>query len=242
MRTESVYRRLRERIVTGGYAAGERLTELSVSAVLEVSRTPVREALRRLEGDGLVRGAGRGVIVAALSGEALAHAYAVRASLEALTAETAAARQRAGRIAPADLADLGRDNTLLAEVTKAGDYDQAMLLNRRFHRRVAELAANPIALEMLDRLWDQIVVSTRASLTPPRRPDAVVAEHRLLVRAIADGEAERAGRIAAGHARATAPAADAGVPDVGATNRSATNRTSTNKSATDNGATVEKGS
>ncbi|MFI6291115.1 GntR family transcriptional regulator [Nonomuraea sp. NPDC050790] len=209
MQSESVYRRLRERIVTGGYAPGERLTELSVSAVLEVSRTPVREALRRLEGDGLVRSAGRGVIVATLSGAALVHAHAVRAALEALTAETAAERQRAGRIAPAELADLDRDNKLLAQLTQAGDFDRAMLLNRRFHLRIAELAANPIALEMLDRLWDQIVVSTRASLAPPQRPDAVIAEHRLLLCAIADGEAERAGRIAAGHARATAEA----VPD-----------------------------
>ena len=60
MDTESVYRQLREQIVSGVYRAGDRLPEVSLSAALAVSRTPVREALRRLESDGLVQGSGPG--------------------------------------------------------------------------------------------------------------------------------------------------------------------------------------
>ncbi|MFD0684949.1 GntR family transcriptional regulator [Actinomadura fibrosa] len=203
MQADIVYRRLRELIVAGEYSPGERLTEMTVSESLAVSRTPVREALRRLEGDGLVQGAGRGVVVHALTSDYLEHAYAVRSALEALTAELAASRHRAGRVAPAALADLERDARLLEDVTAAGNLDRAIRLNRRFHRGIAKMAGNPIALESLDRLWDQIIVSTRDSLVPPERPDAVADEHRRLLQAIAEGDGPLAGRIAGEHARAT---------------------------------------
>ena len=191
MDAETVYRQLREQIISGVYRAGDRLPEVSLSTALAVSRTPVREALRRLESDGLVQGSGRGVTVAGLSTPELQHAYAVRGALEALTAELAADRQRAGR---------------LEEITTAGDLEQAAALNRRFHRGIAELAGNPVAMEILDRLWNQITVSTRASLAPAERPDAVAAEHRELLAAIAGGDRARAGQTAGRHASATAHA------------------------------------
>ncbi|WP_242906088.1 GntR family transcriptional regulator [Actinomadura terrae] len=203
MQVDTVYRRLRELIVAGEYSPGERLTEMAVSETLAVSRTPVREALRRLQSDGLVLGVGRGVVVDVMTPECLDHAYDVRAALEALTAELAADRWRAGRIAPAALADLERDAAHLEEVTAAGELDRAIELNRRFHRGVAELAGNPIALESLERLWDRIIVSTRVSLVRPERPETVAGEHRELLRAIAEGDRVRAGRVAGDHARAT---------------------------------------
>ncbi|MEV5830041.1 GntR family transcriptional regulator [Spirillospora sp. NPDC052242] len=203
MQAEAVYRRLRELIVAGEYPPGERLTEASVGAALAAGRTPIREALRRLESDGLVRGVGRGVVVRGFGTDELAHAYAVRAALETLTAELAADRQRSGHIAPAALAALDRDADALELVTAGRDLDRAVELNRRFHRGVAELAGNPVALETLDRLWDRIVVSTRASLVPPERPDEVADEHRRLLRAIREGDRAAAGRIAGAHARAT---------------------------------------
>ena len=204
MDTESVYRQLRELIVSGVYRAGDRLPEVSLSTALAVSRTPVREALRRLESDGLVQGSGRGVTVTAMSTPELQHAHAVRGALEALTAELAADRQRAGRLAPAALADLETQAGQLERVTAAGDLEQAADLNRRFHLGIAELAGNPIAVQILDRLWNQLTVSARASLAPSERPDAVAAEHRELLAAITRGDRDRAGRIAGNHASATA--------------------------------------
>lgn len=203
MQADAVYRRLRELIVAGEYPPGERLTEASVTETLGAGRTPIREALRRLESDGLVRGVGRGVVVRGFGTDELPHAYGVRAALEALTAELAADRQRAGEIAPAALTGLERDAELLERVTADRDLDRAIDLNRRFHRGVAELGGNPVALGTLDGLWDRIVVSTRASLVPPERPDAVAGEHRRLLRAIAAGDRAEAGRIAGDHARAT---------------------------------------
>lgn len=209
MDTESVYRQLREQIVSGVYRAGDRLPEVSLSTALGVSRTPVREALRRLESDGLVQASGRGVNVTAMSTPDLRHAHAVRGALDALAAELAADRQRAGRLAPAALADLETQAGQLEQITAAGDLELAADLNRRFHLGIAELAGNPIAVQILDRLWNQITVSARASLAPSERPDAVAAEHRELLAAITRGDRARAGRIAGNHASATATASAA---------------------------------
>jgi DNA-binding GntR family transcriptional regulator len=215
--TESVYRQLREQIVSGVYRVGDRLPEVSLSTALAVSRTPVREALRRLESDGLVQASGRGVTVAALSTPDLRHAHAVRGALDALAAELAADRQSAGRLAPAALADLETQAGQLEQITAAGDLELAADLNRRFHLGIAELAGNPIAVQILDRLWNQITVSARASLAPSERPNAVAAEHRELLAAIGRGDRALAGRIAANHATATASAASQGPsPDQGA--------------------------
>jgi DNA-binding GntR family transcriptional regulator len=200
VQTDTARLRLRALILDGTYPAGARLTELEVAAALGMSRTPVREAIRALAADGLVRPAGWGVTVVALDPSDLDHSYQVRAVLDALTAELAADRQRAGRIAPADLASLEAAAADAAEATAAGRLQQAVQHNRRFHRRIAELAGNPVALAMLDRLWDQVLVSTLASLTAPARPAQVAAQHQELLAAIADGRAADAGRIARHHA------------------------------------------
>jgi DNA-binding GntR family transcriptional regulator len=207
MQNEVAHRRLRELILDGTYAPGVRLTEVDAAAALEMSRTPVREALRALAADGLVRTTGRGVVVVALDPGDLEDAYQVRAALEALTAETAAARQRDGRLAPADLAALRTLADVTAETTSEGRLVEAVELNRRFHRRIAELAGNRIALETLNRVWDQIQVSTLRSLKPVVRHAHVSAQHDDLLAAITDGRAQDAGQIARRHVldtRATA--------------------------------------
>ncbi|WP_218108415.1 GntR family transcriptional regulator [Actinacidiphila rubida] len=197
--TESARAQLRDLIVAGAYAPGERLTETEVAQSLAMSRTPVREAFRALVSDGLVRSAGRGVQVVALDVEALRHAYQVRAALEALTAELAARRQAQGRIAPADLAALVDDAEQAGTATLAGEFAAAAGHSRRFHTRLAALAANPVASAALDRLWDQIVVSTRASLDPPGRPAHVNGQHRELLAAIREGRAADAAAVARAH-------------------------------------------
>lgn len=203
---ETAYARVRDLIVAGEYEAGARLAELPLAAALSMSRTPVREALRRLESDGLVRSTGRGVVVAALDERRLEEAYQVRAALEGLTAELAAGRQREGRIAPAELAELRRIEAATADATARGELDTAVERNRAFHRHIAVLAANETALAALDRLWDQMAVSIRASLTPVDRREEATREHRDLADAIERGDAERAARAARHHVLATAAA------------------------------------
>ncbi|MEV1175897.1 GntR family transcriptional regulator [Nonomuraea sp. NPDC049784] len=199
MQTDVARSRLRELILDGTYPPGARLTEMEASAALEMSRTPVREALRALAADGLVRPSGRGVVVVALERSDLEEAYQVRAALEALTAELAAIRQREGRIAPADLVDLRGVATETATATAEGRLAEAVRLNRRFHRLIAELAGNSMALHALERIWDQIQVSTLRSLAPPSRPAHVSGQHEELVAAIVLGQAEEAARVARAH-------------------------------------------
>ncbi|AEW94718.1 MULTISPECIES: GntR family transcriptional regulator [Streptomycetaceae] len=199
MEPESTYDKVRALIVAGDYLPGQRLTEQELSVRLAVSRTPVREALHKLESDGLVHGGRRGVTVAALGGKALRDAYQLRAALEALTAELAARRQAAGEIPPAALVRLVEYADRADRATRDGDLATAVRLNRAFHRHVAVLADNTPALTTLDRIWDQIVVSTRDSLAAPSRPAEVDAEHRRLIEAITGSAPRPAAEAARQH-------------------------------------------
>ena len=193
----AVYDRLRELIVSGELPA--RVSETDLAARLQVSRTPVREALERLHGDGLVDAHGRGVRLVSLDLDELRSVYRVRAALEALAAELLAERQRAGEIAPAAFIELDRLAAAADTATRAADLSAGAASNRAFHLRIAELAANPPALDALRRIWDQIVVSTRRSLIAPRRASAVDAEHRRLLAAIGAGDAPGAAEAARAH-------------------------------------------
>ncbi|MDX3072231.1 GntR family transcriptional regulator [Streptomyces sp. MI02-7b] len=211
--TDAAHRRLRELILDGVYAPGQRLTELETAAALAMSRTPVREAFRALVADGLVRSAGRGVSVVELGPEALRHAYQVRGALEALTAELAAGRQRRGEVAPAELTALERVAAQAEEATAAGRLEEAVRHNRRFHSGIAALSANPVAAGTLDRLWDQIQVSTRLSLAAPERPDQVADQHRRLLAAVVAGREAEAHAAAREHVADTCAASErAGAP------------------------------
>src|SRR5690349_23874271 len=99
MHAMTVYDQLRDLIVGGDIPA--KISESELAERLQVSRTPVREALERLHGDGLVDARGRGVRLKTLDARELRAVYRVRAALEGLTAELAAERQQAGEIAPA---------------------------------------------------------------------------------------------------------------------------------------------
>ncbi|MFE9580953.1 GntR family transcriptional regulator [Nocardia sp. NPDC006044] len=198
-----VYENIRELIVLGVFPAGQALGEQELSDRLGVSRTPVREALRRLESDGLVAAARRGVTVVELDAKALRDAYLMRASLESLTAELAARRQQAGELSPASLRRLSEHADLADAATRRGDLAAGVEHNRAFHRYIAELADIPPALEVLERIWDRIVVSTRASLNAPPRPARVDEQHRHLMAAITAGEPDAAAAHARNHVLAT---------------------------------------
>jgi DNA-binding GntR family transcriptional regulator len=211
--TEEARRQLRRLILEGSYGPGQRLTEVEVAAALAMSRTPVREAFRALVADGLVFSEGRGVSVVHLDTTALHQSYEVRGALESLTAELAARRQAAGEIAPARLAAAAREAEAAEEATAAGRLGAAVRHNRRFHGLVAELSGNPVAIRTLDRLWDQIQVSTRASLAAPERPGRVSDQHRQLLAAIEAGRPEEAAAVAREHVSETANAVRPGEAD-----------------------------
>jgi DNA-binding GntR family transcriptional regulator len=199
----TAYADLRRLLLAGEYRPGERLAEVALAERLGMSRTPVREALRRLQADGLVEGSWRGVAVPLLEPAEIGHAYELRAALEALTAEAAARRVRDGRVPRAELDTLRAHAERAKAETARGDLSAALEHNRNFHGAIASMAANPIVADVLVRVWDRIAISTRDSLAPAHRGDEVAEEHDRLVAAIAEGQPEPAEAIARAHVLAT---------------------------------------
>jgi DNA-binding GntR family transcriptional regulator len=204
----TAYERLRERVVAGDVALGERLAEVPLAADLGVSRATVREALRRLESEGLIQPDGRSLRVAAMDERELHSALLMRASLEALHAELAAERVGLGEVAPAALRRLRERADAAERATDAGDYDRAARANRSFHQAIDALADSPVSARAVDQLWDRLVVTTRQSLRPPGRGAVVNEEHRQLIAAIEAADGSGAATIAMRHVRATMQVAD----------------------------------
>lgn len=143
--SESVADALRALILSGQYAAGARLGEVELAAVLGVSRTPVREALRLLASEGLVElTPHKGARVMSWSAAELEEVFALRAQVEGLAARRAAERVTAG-----ELAELERIALAHAAATAAGparDLDQVYALNSDFHAGIVRAAGGGTSL------------------------------------------------------------------------------------------------
>jgi DNA-binding GntR family transcriptional regulator len=188
-----VYARLRENIVNGRYAPGAPLVETTLAAEFNVSRTPIREALRRLEQDGLVERGSRGMHVRMRSPEEILEIYEVRIILEA-----AAARAAAERRTQLDLARLEQiHNTMLGVSTE--NPEQLANTNRRFHEIVWSMSHNATLIDLLDRLHAHLIRYRETTLTYADRWQNVLDEHSQLIDAIKAGDADRAAEIAEAH-------------------------------------------
>jgi DNA-binding GntR family transcriptional regulator len=199
--SEAAYQRLRHDLAMGAYAAGQRLTEVQLSEQLGMSRTPIREALHRLQADGLVTPAGRGVVVASLPPAQLQQAYELRASLEALAAELAARRCAGGEVSPRGLQRLREAAAAVEASTDADDISGAAAANLRLHQMIAELSGNPFVADALGRISDKIAISGASNLADPAWRARVIDQHGEIVEAIAAGDAEAAARVAHAHIR-----------------------------------------
>lgn len=187
---EVVHRLLHDRIVSGELAPGQRLYELELAQTLHVSRTPLREAIRMLLGDGLVRQLPTGgTVVAPLDVDDARDLYAVRAVLEGLVARETCERLRA---APDD--DIRAELIRLDEqLERFGDYESDVLrLGQEFHRRIQDLAGNKRATLLLEQQQAHIDrYSALATEDAERRHDAVE-EHRAVLAALIAGDPDRA--------------------------------------------------
>ena len=193
---------IRALVLSGRVKPGERLAELPLAARLGVSRPTVREALRRLESRGLLASDGRGLLVARLGADELRSALLTRSSLEGLHAGLAAARVRAGEVAPAQLRYL-RELARAAARPDAGQRRRAVNDDRAFHRAIDDLAASPVGAAMLDALWDRLIAGVPRARTGRAGADdgtAAREEHRT---AIEGGKPRRAREAATRHAQAT---------------------------------------
>jgi DNA-binding GntR family transcriptional regulator len=162
-RAEFVYESLRDAISDGRVAPGERVREEEVARNLGVSRTPVREALQRLQQRGLlVLGTGRGLVVAQLSQQQIIELYAMRQILEG-----SAARFAATHATPAEIEILYQ----LQEELKAAEGDALLHanLNRQFHQAIYEAAHNRYLMQTLESLHDSFALLRSTTFRLPHR-------------------------------------------------------------------------
>ncbi|HEY0942167.1 MAG TPA: GntR family transcriptional regulator [Steroidobacter sp.] len=139
---DKAYHTVRERIVRGVYPASSRITELEVAAVAGVSRTPVREALRKLHAEGLLEFIPhQGAIVTEWTPEDREDVYELRATLEAYGAARAARRINPEGIA--ELRQLAEDQYHETLAKPEGYLERVGILNSQFHRRIHQFAGSP---------------------------------------------------------------------------------------------------
>lgn len=180
-----------ERMILGGaIAPGAKLTEAWLSERLGVSRGPIREAFRMLEEAGLVRQEkNRGVFVRDIPHEEAAEIYDLRAAMDELVG-----RRLAESITPAQMKALRGIAERMEQAVKADDRDQYHLLNLQFHDRMVEFAGNRKMAAIYGKLVKELALYRRRNLLERAVLPQSVAEHRAILKAIATGDAEQAGR------------------------------------------------
>lgn len=183
---KDAYTLILEAIEAGTFKPGDRLVESELAERLGVSRTPVREALQRLETQAMVTRDGRSLIVASLDHNQLAELYAVRTELEGLAARLAArhATEEEVRVLRGMVEE---DRKLLG-----GDPRALSRANKRFHRQIHLASHNRFLVQQLDLVARSMALMASTSFAAEGRDAAGLAEHDAIVTAIEAGDAEAA--------------------------------------------------
>ena len=188
---ERVFQTLRAAIVDGTLEPEERLVETELCAWLNVSRTPVREALTRLEQIGLVQvRPGASTAVSPLSTRAAAEAQSVAASLHEL-----AAREAVPLVGPDHLAAMRTANDAFADALARGDVDEAIRADDAFHAVLVTLAANRTLAAVLEDVTPLLRRMERARFATLVGRGSV-GQHRQIIEHAARGDAEAAAQAA----------------------------------------------
>lgn len=191
---DRVFDHLEEGIFSGLYPPGATLTELRISKDLGVSRTPVREALRRLEQEQLIRETGKGSMVLGLSPRDVADIYDIRLRTEGL-----AARWAAQRITPEQLQRLQEVTELQSFYLNRRDTDKLKYTDTEFHTLIYAACGSPILQGILTGLHRKIQGFRQRSLSQGSRAAEVLQEHQAIFRTMAAGDGDEAERLAVLH-------------------------------------------
>jgi DNA-binding GntR family transcriptional regulator len=194
-RADSVYLSLKQKIRSGEFTPGDRLREIDLAARLDVSRTPIREAIGRLASEGLVELApSRGVMVTRLDRQQVRELYALRESLEAAAAVMAAQNASANEIAE-------MEDILARSKGDALSADQHARLNQSFHKLIHEAAHNRYLTRALEQLSDSLALLPGTTFEVAGRPAVALQEHRDLLKAISERDTRKADEAARLHIR-----------------------------------------
>ena len=196
-----VYAELKRQIISLELKPGERVYEPAMASALQVSRTPLREAIRRLISESLLEQQRTGgVLVPALDEAAISELYEVRAAMESLMARNACLK--------ATQADIDALEAILERnAAMVGFADEAMKQGMALHGKIAGIAGNSWARRFHDQISNQMERYRHFTNSTQERRDQALAQHRTLVAAVAAGDPDQAARIAFDHVMAARDAA-----------------------------------
>ncbi|KNG95659.1 GntR family transcriptional regulator [Pseudaestuariivita atlantica] len=190
---QAAHAALIEALRAGVFAPGDRLREEDVAQRLSLSRTPVREALRRMEAEGLVTHRPRlGAVVRQLTHAEVVELYEMRLVLERTAAEMAA---KHGTAAEFDTLE-ALNGDIAAERSQPA---RAAAINQSFHRGLYHAARNRFLVQSAAALNNALILLGPTTFAEGPRVDEVVAEHAAIIAALRDGDQEAAGQAAAAH-------------------------------------------
>lgn len=186
---------LRRRILMGELAPGRRLKIDEIAAICAVSHMPVRGALHELEREGILElSPHRGAVIRPVDAHFVRNTYDLRAAIEGMLTERCAES-----IDEAGIAELRGKVEAFEEASSSSDPLALVRANRELHDSINRHADNPDAVRVLGQ-GRLLVEALRVRFGfGPRRTDAIVAEHRQILRAIVRHDVEKAGRLARAH-------------------------------------------
>lgn len=189
---DQVFDKLETDIISGVYPRGEVLTELKLVEQLNVSRTPIREALRRLEQERLIRDSGKGSVVLGITLEDLEDIMDIRLRCEGLAAFYAAKNRT-----EADAKRLRQLCELQDFYFEKGDFDHLREIDDEFHESIYEISGRTVLMDTLRPLHRKTQRYRRNSLASRRQKS--IDEHKAICEAICDGNAELSDRLISRH-------------------------------------------
>lgn len=191
--TEMAYRQLRDAVLEGSFAAGQRVSVVSLAGEMGMSRSPVRAAIERLATDGLMVLTPGGALVPTPGRGDLLDALAVRAPLEGL-----AARLAAPQLADGDVAVLRDIHAEFEAAVDKGDTRAAQKADLQFHQRIQGHCGNECLVEHLERVQARVILATYSTAWNSNQGHAVP-EHARILDALLSRDGEAAGRAATVH-------------------------------------------
>lgn len=192
-----VYTRLHNDILNGLLKAGDNLIETKLSEEFSVSRTPIREALRQLELEGLVDIIpNKGAVVTGVSAQDIEDIYTIRMLIEGL-----AARWAAQKITEDELKELKEAVELEEFYTQKNDRDHLTKFDSQFHETLFKASKSKPLMHMLKTFHNFVQRSRVVSFGNPERAKEVLAEHKAILQAIIEGDGPKAESLTNEHVK-----------------------------------------
>ncbi len=191
---DQAYSSLKDALLSGKFAPGDHLVEIEIAQSLGLSRSPIREAFRRLEQEGYLTVTRNGVLVQHISPKEIEGIYFVRQKLEAIAATLVAERAN-----PQEIAQLRQAIKAMELALKEKNEKKLVRAGNDFHALLYSLTDNSYLIDLLNGTYDKIRHFRNVNLTVYQRGRAAIQEHQAIVEAIARHDAKQASRMSEAH-------------------------------------------